>query len=828
MATGLRAFLMIRSLVGSWSVVVHRDLEAILDQWKARENPKSVVGVLHVGFDRPPSHAFEELAHDRGGLMLLTASAKYALPADFAASKRPVGTVDSLPVFVGLRGWGYLIADAEVAEPSSNTGAEAQMAEPSGWVRDFLSFRSDLTAQVTGANIHDDESYLQNEHLLPFETRRDIGISRYRRLLKGNEDDPCAMACAAPPWLAIRQFHTMSLSVRAANVFSTENIIFVSDLARYDRFSLLKTQNFGRTSLADVVQRLNDAIQQGPYSIAEKIMDAADTTLLAGIRRSLLNYTDREQDIIRRRMGLDCVSETLQEIGDDHDITRERIRQIESKVLKRLRREEFWDDVLSEKLTALLDRRNIPLPLMGVEAADPWFAGVTDHPTMLPYILANICNGQPSILKIEGMLYFTFLSQEKWESTFREAKRLLESNVSKGWTRSYSQSLIEALLPQSSSEFRRILWDMSSRLCQFADANVDGELIAYGHGAEQVVEAILWEAEAPLHFSEIGDLAKARGTKDFDVRRLHNAAAAVGILLGRGTFGSDRHLPISLEEMKELALEAEEVISDGPARQWHTSEIRAALMEKGSNLAPSCDKYVLDNALARFGGLERHGRMIWSLKSDDSGNIGRIELRQAILHQLQEAGRPLRTEELRQRLTAVRGVNSVFQITSADPLIRVGAGLWGLNDRDVPIKRQDQPALLDGLVEILRERGDGVHTSELAGISNVLAGLSPSVIFSLASGDSRLKINQGHYLYLSEWGGPRRKSVSEATEMVLAQAAGPLHFDEIVDAVRTNVRRQCDRTAVSACLQGLEAVHDPVSGQWSAAQQEREFSDEAA
>lgn len=105
-----------------------------------------------------------------------------------------------------------------------------------------------------------------------------------------------------------------------------------------------------------------------------------------------------------------------------------------------------------------------------------------------------------------------------------------------------------------------------------------------------------------------------------------------------------------------------------------------------AELASLADKFVLNWALNQAGNLERLGRMVWSAKrSVGETEAGRIGLRQAIIVLLQQAGRPLGTQAIRQRLIATRGVNSLFQIAAADPLIRVGTGLWGLNDHDRPI-----------------------------------------------------------------------------------------------------------------------------------------------
>jgi len=55
------------------------------------------------------------------------------------------------------------------------------------------------------------------------------------------------------------------------------------------------------------------------------------------IDRALSTLTDRESDIIKMFFGLGGQEMTLEEIGDKFGLTRERVRQIKEKAIRRLR-----------------------------------------------------------------------------------------------------------------------------------------------------------------------------------------------------------------------------------------------------------------------------------------------------------------------------------------------------------------------------------------------------------------------------------------------------------------------------------------------------------
>jgi len=78
----------------------------------------------------------------------------------------------------------------------------------------------------------------------------------------------------------------------------------------------------------------------------------ANTDLKERVRTILKSLTPREEKVLKMRFGIDVASEhTLEEVGKDFSVTRERIRQIEVKALRKLRHPSR-----SKKLRSFIER----------------------------------------------------------------------------------------------------------------------------------------------------------------------------------------------------------------------------------------------------------------------------------------------------------------------------------------------------------------------------------------------------------------------------------------------------------------------------------------
>jgi RNA polymerase primary sigma factor len=82
---------------------------------------------------------------------------------------------------------------------------------------------------------------------------------------------------------------------------------------------------------------LGDFIEDGESATPEE--SATSQLLKEQVKSVLSSLSDREQKIIKMRFGLDGTkSHTLEEVGKEFAVTRERIRQIEAKALAKLRK----------------------------------------------------------------------------------------------------------------------------------------------------------------------------------------------------------------------------------------------------------------------------------------------------------------------------------------------------------------------------------------------------------------------------------------------------------------------------------------------------------
>lgn len=96
----------------------------------------------------------------------------------------------------------------------------------------------------------------------------------------------------------------------------------------------------------DEDSHLGDFIEDG--AVLSPLDSATTESLKTATRRILSELTPREAKVLRMRFGIDMNTDhTLEEVGKQFDVTRERIRQIEAKALRKLRQPRRADQLKS-------------------------------------------------------------------------------------------------------------------------------------------------------------------------------------------------------------------------------------------------------------------------------------------------------------------------------------------------------------------------------------------------------------------------------------------------------------------------------------------------
>jgi len=716
------------------------------------------------------------------------------------------------------------------------------------WVDSLAYMRPELFARAIDAGVSDEESYVASESGLPLKLRFELGGFRFLHLCgcKIQAEQILDYLSFAPPWFLSLPTSVLVLSVRSENVLLNNSIYEINHLLAFDTGKFRKLRNLGAKSFREITDGLYNILDSGPMCdavahllIHEKLTNEdcrPDAPLPSGIssvaeprcqnydealRLAFARLPDANARLMKLRMGVESEPKTLEEIGRDFGVSRERIRQVESKCLVEMKAMNVWNDEFSRRLSVIFAGRENAVLWEGLEILEPWFVGSTKSPSAFEYIGANFTD-RPYFLVRDGLQTFVSrISQQQWDDVVKDGRSLLAGLVTKNVNKADARLLVEGLLPDDAAELQSELWYQVSTKALFSGESDDALLVGFGTGSDSLVRACLEASDTPLHYQEIHRRLVEQG-KSVEIRRVHASAANVGLIYGRGTYGLEKHLSLDLEETSQLIRFVEACVgSDDETRQWHASEICELLESEGMDFGGRLNPYVLSIALCQSEKLKPLGRMVWGINSSEI-NVpsARLDIHQAIVSVLEDAGGSLTNSEILDRVSRARGLNSIFQIQPEGRLVRVGRGLIGLMDRDTRFSSADRVGLMDKMHQVLSIRGKGLHVSEIQSammddVPIVSIVTDPVLFLGLAQKDGRFAVSQSQYVYLPEWGEPRRLSTPAALEQVFREAGHDgLTIDEMVERVEYVLGHSYSKVQFRAIANSLGIQFDPLKGRW--------------
>jgi hypothetical protein len=851
----IRAFLFAQGENGQWGCQVFRDFEPLVEATIAANRGRQHPVGVHVGFERPDTEAVAELLSKQEGLVFLSSGATGTMPSPIRSRQASIGVAGGSSFHAALDGFGYQVGHCDevpsvLLQPSKKMPSSEDIG-PRGWVASLAKFKPDVTQGLCAAGIWDEDSYLLREADLDLDTRHVVGLHRYE-ILEGEQPNAASLVehlRSAPPWLLSAPIAMLSLSVRSNNVCAAHEIKAIGDFAKHGLKGLYKLPNLGQKSIYEIGREMVRLFRTGQplkvrepkleWAVRERLRDVSSESeadsdgsdaddgrhsrfgpyssanITAGIIEAAKRLTENERIIWAYRLGFRCEPMTLQQIADQFGLTRERVRQIEVKVYKKVHGHPFWDE-LCRRVQEHLRGRTTPLFLNGISAIDPWFEGADK----LDHLLLKVSDHIPPrrgfhILTWDDLLVISSMSQRQWIEAIDEAKAILLAISEHHLSERDALSQAASVLIGKGEDMREALLKEVSQFCIWS-ALPDGSriLTGFGKSAAAMVSSILQVSDTPLHIDEIQQRVRAHSTYEAtNLPNIRRAASEVGMLFGGGTYGLMKHCPLKPAQMLAICAEVEDIISGGsPTKQWHSSEIYHELLNRGFSYEGKLTKYIINIALANSPNLVYLRRMIWGVRGKWNENAAaRLDVKQAVVSLLEDEGKPMSTAQIRSKLIEGRGLNIHFQIWPSSPLVRLGPGIWGLQGRDVDMRQAG--AMAYRLLQELSARQEGLHVSEVAALLGLNSEDDVLMLASIANKDG-LRMDKGQYCYLQPWGESRRISLWEAVSATLKRHPEGMPRTELHELVERVAKRKVDRQQLSGILQNIDATFDAKSSLW--------------
>jgi len=839
--TPIRIYLAILRINNEWDYLVYRDIESIRDAWtKNLILEKWQLAVVHVGYDRPDydSETLLEIISDIEKPVFLTEAARWSLPVRYAVcSNSPVACCTFLnrivkcPIYLTLNEWGYAIDEADLNIDSVSSNIKDEYAEnlAEGWLKILLEDNSELANKLFQKKIFSEEEYIKRRMYLDPDVLEKADNYRfnyfYKHMSSEDTSNPFAILEIAPTWLLDCHTSRVNPTVRLLNVLKSENIIYIRDLLNYSSASLLRLPNFGKKTLVDLAKSLTSTYQEFNQSTSLLTDGVADITLFDHLTKTLSSLPETPKKIIIARLGADGNNPlTLQQLGDVYGITRERIRQIEKKYLLKIIERESWDNVLIDKIEALLRKRTTPLYLDMLCIEDEWFAGFSQKLNYLEEIILRFSEQKMSIITFNNRKIISKINQDNFDNALQNIRHLLEENIQSGWSKSHIINLVETkTLGYGAPELSQIIFDSFIDNLHFIKTLDDEILIGVGRSTESMIMAVLENMNTPAHYSEIHHRLLETTDKTIDVRRVHAILTAnpLAKLYDRGTYGLKKHLMIAPEDASKILSLTEELINNGPPqKQWHLDAVLQSLLENNYDMPDELNTYNLGVILEESNLLTSLGKQVWVSKYQEGLSANdRIQTIDIFITILEQEGKPLTVQELIDKASTYRGIKPSMQIHPNEILIKISANMWGLSYRDLPLPKEKIAEYQDILYSHLTDVDKGIHISELSVlfINNNIplpSYVDPYIFLTFSSLDARFKVWHGQLIGLSSWTSPRRETVASAFRKVFENLDKPTSLDIIYHKVENILGRSLDKMTISAALCSNGGMYDKENELW--------------
>ena len=647
------------------------------------------------------------------------------------------------------------------------------------WLGDLLTANVELSNKAKLVDIYDDIDYQVNENKLQISDRKELANFRAIALKKNVPLTEVSQICRLlAPWDLNKKISALNLSVRASSRLAKMNVYNVYELSEISNLTMISALGFGNTSLEELKNCLFKLIEDIPskFEVLKNINSFFES--------AINSIKDNEKIVFTLRLGYSGEYKTLAETAEQLGVTRQRVQQIESKLLLNLDKIYNIKEFLLNKFDKLLEKRFIPLQVSAIKNYDRWFDGLDERTWILERILIFFKISEFSVSDYKNLKILHRGPKEFIDDTIQDLFKWVDKKRESKLTLTTIKDNIDAKIKFVAPElFDLILTEITERM-KFITVGEDQVLIAFGNSLDTSLISIIEQSSVPLSITEIQMLLNEESVNSGE-RYVRAACAKLFLLFGRSLFGLRRHLDFNESEILIIANSVEEIVSDNNfPRQWHCDKAMEILEKNNSIFLNRLDKYKLSLCLQLSNKFEFLGRLTFTSRSDDKNSKqNRLEFFPMVEFILEQSEKPLHTDDIKALIEKDRGLGTYSQITTRGRLVSFEEGIWGLIDKHANVSNEDFIIIVNELTDIFLENKKGISENEMLGyitpnmhISRFKSNIY--LLFSVAQKSDLFKRDRD-FLYLLEINAPKRLSKVKALEAIISKIGDSFKTEDL-------------------------------------------------
>ncbi|MBL8683599.1 MAG: hypothetical protein JNK05_30795 [Myxococcales bacterium] len=603
---------------------------------------------------------------------------------------------------------------------------------------------------------------------------------------------------AVRPWLsttlAARTIESVrDIPARMRSFAAQRNTTTLSELFSIPMSELVAEANLGRKSITDTITAVT-ALQHEAATAPRSLEDFDSFAAL--LRSAFAPLRQIERIIIAGRAGFGEEPSTLEQLGEMLGVSRERVRQLESRALRELARDPWWIEALDARLQSATSGGIAALS--SVIERDPWLASAWREGHAFDFMCDRLLGARFHRVTIEDEEYLAAASQtaidERWSSittTLAALEYPCESTA------------IDAVVQRATSDLGESVRELFRARVEAQLDDHDGQIAGFGADRRREILQWLGARDAPVTVATLAEQF-GRGRWPDELVFIERGVVWVRERLD----GFDSYVrPVSEVCVAHMR-------AHGPERQWSCAELAPVVQASNTPLPPWFGQWPLAALLRRGERMRYLGRGVVALP-DVVGD--RLYIHELLVSTLREADGPLALDVLAQRARAKRAIAPLHLAVTLRkmPFVRVAQGTVGLWDRDVAGDDTHVTRANDLVFQWLSASGVGLAAARaldrLALVDPFYNQWNTDILRSAWLRDDRLQTNVAATVGLSEWEDTRVPTRKAIIESALAPGVNRVSIDSIIEQIQRVHGESPTRNAIGWMGYHFGATRD---GEW--------------